>query len=45
MQSADKLLHIPRSGEVESLNISVACGVIAAEYHRQHHASAAARRK
>ena len=35
-QSADKLLHIPGSGDVESLNVSVAFGVIAGEYYRQH---------
>jgi TrmH RNA methyltransferase len=43
LQSADKLLHIPGSGEVESLNVSVACGVIAAEYYRQHHGGLAAK--
>jgi RNA methyltransferase, TrmH family len=31
----DTLLHIPGSGKVESLNVSVACGVIAGEYYRQ----------
>jgi TrmH RNA methyltransferase len=34
-QSADKLLSIPGSGRVESLNVSVAFGVIAGEHHRQ----------
>ena len=42
MQSADKLLHIPGSGEVESLNVSVAFGVIAGEYYRRHSQSAPA---
>lgn len=35
LQSADRLLHIPGSGEVESLNVSVAFGIIAGEYYRQ----------
>jgi TrmH RNA methyltransferase len=35
LQSADKIIHIPGSGEVESLNVSVAFGVIAGEYYRR----------
>lgn len=34
-QASDKLLHIPGSGEVESLNVSVAFGIIAGEIYRQ----------
>lgn len=34
-QAADKLLRIPGSGHVESLNVSVAFGIIAGEHHRQ----------
>jgi RNA methyltransferase, TrmH family len=34
-QAADKLLRIPGSGRIESLNVSVAFGVIAGEYYRQ----------
>ncbi len=34
-QAADKLLRIPGSGRVESLNVSVAFGIIAGEQHRQ----------
>lgn len=34
-QAADKLVRIPGSGHVESLNVSVAFGVIAGEHHRQ----------
>lgn len=35
LQAADKLLRIPGSGKVESLNVSVAFGIIAGEQHRQ----------
>ncbi len=34
---AQSLLRIPGSGAVESLNVSVAFAVIAAEFYRQHH--------
>ena len=34
-QTADKLIRIPGSGRVESLNVSVAFGVIAGEHYRQ----------
>lgn len=35
---ADQTLHIPGGGRVESLNVSVAFGIIAGEYHRQRSA-------
>lgn len=35
LNSADVTLRIPGSGEVESLNVSVAFGVIASEFYRQ----------
>ena len=35
LSAADRQLHIPGSGRVESLNVSVAFGIIAGEYHRQ----------
>lgn len=36
LEAADHRLRIPGSGRVESLNVSVAFGIIAGEYHRQH---------
>ena len=33
---AERALRIPGSGGVESLNVSVACGVCLGEYYRQH---------
>lgn len=33
---ADDTIHVPGTGLVESLNVSVAFGVIAGEYYRQH---------
>lgn len=33
---ADKTLHIPGTGQIESLNVSVAFAVIAGEHYRQH---------
>jgi 23S rRNA (guanosine2251-2'-O)-methyltransferase len=35
LKMADKLIKIPLLGEVKSLNVSVACGVIAYEIYRQ----------
>lgn len=35
LKAADKQLRIPGSGRVDSLNVSVAFGIIAGEYHRQ----------
>lgn len=36
LQAADRLIHVPGTGRVESLNVSVACAVVAAEFYRQH---------
>jgi TrmH RNA methyltransferase len=35
-EMAERVLKIPGSGGVESLNVSVACGVCLGEYYRQH---------
>lgn len=35
-QNADQTRAIPGTGDVESLNVSVACGIILAEHWRQH---------
>ena len=35
LRSADKLIKIPLLGEVKSLNVSVACGIITFEIYRQ----------
>lgn len=37
LSSAETTLRIPGSGDVESLNVSVAFGVIAGEHYRQQH--------
>jgi TrmH RNA methyltransferase len=34
---AKKRIQIPGTGKIESLNVSVAAGILAAEFHRQHH--------
>ncbi|OGT22104.1 MAG: hypothetical protein A2V90_04195 [Gammaproteobacteria bacterium RBG_16_57_12] len=36
LHEADARLQIPGSGDVESLNVSVACAVLISEFYRQH---------
>ena len=43
LKSADEIITVPGSGRVESLNVSVAFGVIAGEYARQRGPQATAR--